>query len=85
MNSTVAAALVAVKKGIRVAQVEAGLRSRDSTMPEEINRLLTDRTADLLLTPPRDADENLLEEGVDPDRIAFVGAGRVLSTIRARS
>lgn len=73
VNSTLAAALVAVKKGIRTAHVEAGLRSGDRTMPEEINRLLTDRIADLLLTPSRDADENLTHEGVDPERIAFVG------------
>jgi UDP-N-acetylglucosamine 2-epimerase (non-hydrolysing) len=73
VNSTVAAALVAVKKGIRVAHVEAGLRSRDWTMPEEINRVVTDRIADLLLTPSRDADENLLREGANPAAIRFVG------------
>jgi UDP-N-acetylglucosamine 2-epimerase (non-hydrolysing) len=73
VNSTLAATLVAVKKGIRVAHVEAGLRSFDRTMPEEINRILTDRIADLLLTPSRDGDENLRREGVDPVRIRFVG------------
>jgi UDP-N-acetylglucosamine 2-epimerase (non-hydrolysing) len=73
VNSTVAAALVAVKKGIRVAHVEAGLRSFDRTMPEEINRLLTDQVADLLLTPSRDGDRNLEREGVDPAKIRFVG------------
>jgi UDP-N-acetylglucosamine 2-epimerase (non-hydrolysing) len=73
VNSTVAAALVAVKKGVRVAHVEAGLRSRDRTMPEEINRMVTDAIADLLLTPSPDADENLLREGVSPDSIRFVG------------
>jgi UDP-N-acetylglucosamine 2-epimerase (non-hydrolysing) len=73
VNSTLAAALVAVKKGIRVAHVEAGLRSFDRTMPEEINRLLTDQVADLLLTPSRDGDRNLEREGVDPARIRFVG------------
>jgi UDP-N-acetylglucosamine 2-epimerase (non-hydrolysing) len=73
VNSTLAGTLVAVKKGIRVAHVEAGLRSFDRSMPEEINRLLTDQVADLLLTPSRDGDENLLREGVDPSRIRFVG------------
>lgn len=73
VNSTLAATIVAVKKGIKVAHVEAGLRSLDRTMPEEINRILTDRIADLLLTPSRDGDENLLREGVDPARIRFVG------------
>jgi len=73
VNSTVATALVASKKGIRVAHVEAGLRSRDRTMPEEINRLLTDQLADLLLTPSRDADENLRAEGIPDQRIVFVG------------
>jgi UDP-N-acetylglucosamine 2-epimerase (non-hydrolysing) len=73
VNSTLACALVCAKLGIAVAHVEAGLRSRDRTMPEEINRLLTDQIADLLLTPSRDADENLLAEGIPKERIRFVG------------
>jgi UDP-N-acetylglucosamine 2-epimerase (non-hydrolysing) len=73
VNSTIACALVCVKLGIKVAHVEAGLRSRDRTMPEEINRLLTDQIADLLLTPSPDADENLRAEGIPPERISFVG------------
>src|SRR6266568_5902885 len=73
VNSTLACALVAVKLGVKVAHVEAGLRSRDRTMPEEINRLLTDQIADLLFTPSRDADRNLLVEGIPPERIRFVG------------
>jgi UDP-N-acetylglucosamine 2-epimerase (non-hydrolysing) len=73
VNSTMAAALVAVKLGIRIAHVEAGLRSGDRTMPEEINRLVTDRLAHLLLTPSSDGDENLLAEGVSADRIRLVG------------
>jgi UDP-N-acetylglucosamine 2-epimerase (non-hydrolysing) len=73
VNSTMAAALVAAKLVIPIAHVEAGLRSRDRTMPEEVNRVVTDRLADLLLTPSRDGDENLLHEGVPRDRIHFVG------------
>lgn len=73
VNSTLACALVCSKLGIRVAHVEAGLRSRDRTMPEEINRLLTDQLADLLLTPSEDADENLRNEGIPDERIRFVG------------
>jgi UDP-N-acetylglucosamine 2-epimerase (non-hydrolysing) len=73
VNSTVACALVAAKLGIRVAHIEAGLRSFDRTMPEEINRLLTDQISDLLFTTSRDADENLLREGIDPNKIQFVG------------
>jgi UDP-N-acetylglucosamine 2-epimerase (non-hydrolysing) len=73
VNSTLACALVAAKLHVRVAHVEAGLRSRDRSMPEEINRLLTDQLADLLLTPSRDADRNLLAEGIAPERIRFVG------------
>lgn len=73
VNSTVACALVAAKRGVRVAHVEAGLRSRDRSMPEEINRLLTDQLADLCLTPSRDGDENLRIEGIPESRIAFVG------------
>src|SRR6476620_4664054 len=73
VNSTVAAALVASKLGIRLAHVEAGLRSNDRTMPEEINRLVTDRLANLLLTPSRDADEALRREGEPDEEIVFVG------------
>jgi UDP-N-acetylglucosamine 2-epimerase (non-hydrolysing) len=73
VNSTIACALVAVKLGVKVAHVEAGLRSRDRSMPEEINRLLTDQIADLLLTPSRDADANLRAEGIPARRIRFVG------------
>ena len=73
VNSTLACALVCVKLGIKVAHVEAGLRSRDRTMPEEINRLLTDQIADLLFTPSRDADANLLAEGISAERVRFVG------------
>lgn len=73
VNSTMAAAIVASKLGIRVAHVEAGLRSFDRTMPEEINRLVTDRLANLLLTPSRDADQQLLAEGEPTEEIEFVG------------
>jgi UDP-N-acetylglucosamine 2-epimerase (non-hydrolysing) len=73
VNSTLACALVCVKLGVKVAHVEAGLRSRDRTMPEEINRLLTDQIADLLFTPSADADENLRAEGIPEDRIHLVG------------
>jgi UDP-N-acetylglucosamine 2-epimerase (non-hydrolysing) len=73
VNSTAAATLVCSKIGTRVAHVEAGLRSGDRSMPEEINRLVTDRLADLLLTPSRDADENLRREGIEAHRIRFVG------------
>lgn len=73
VNSTVAAALVAAKLGIRVAHVEAGLRSGDWTMPEEINRVVTDRLSDLLFTTEASADENLRAEGVPDERVHFVG------------
>ena len=73
VNSTLACALVCVKLGVKVAHVEAGLRSRDRTMPEEINRLLTDQISDLLFTPSRDADDNLRAEGIPEERIRFVG------------
>jgi len=73
VNSTVAAALVASKLGIPVAHLEAGLRSRDRTMPEELNRIVTDHLSDLLLTPSADGDENLLAEGIPASRIARVG------------
>ncbi|MEM9291331.1 MAG: UDP-N-acetylglucosamine 2-epimerase (non-hydrolyzing) [Acidobacteriota bacterium] len=73
VNSTLAATLVASKRGIRVAHVEAGLRSFDRGMPEELNRLLTDQLADLLLTPSPEAAVNLRAEGIPDERIAFVG------------
>lgn len=73
VNSTVAAALVCAKLRVPVAHVEAGLRSHDRTMPEEINRVVTDQIADLLLTPSADGDANLLREGIAPEKIHRVG------------
>jgi UDP-N-acetylglucosamine 2-epimerase (non-hydrolysing) len=73
VNSTLACTLVAVKKGVPVAHVEAGLRSFDRTMPEEINRVLTDQIADLLYTTERAAHDNLAREGIDASRAHFVG------------
>lgn len=73
VNSTVAASFAAVKLGVKVAHLEAGLRSFDRTMPEEINRIVTDAIADLLWTPSPDGDSNLLREGVSPERIERVG------------
>jgi UDP-N-acetylglucosamine 2-epimerase (non-hydrolysing) len=82
VNSTIACALVAGKLGVKVAHVEAGLRSFDRTMPEEINRILTDQISDLLLTPSRDADENLLREGIAPEKIRFVGNVMIDTLVR---
>lgn len=73
VNSTMATAIVAAKLGVRIAHVEAGLRSGDRSMPEEINRLITDRLADLLLTPSVDANATLLAEGEPASEIVFVG------------
>ena len=73
VNSTMAAAIVAAKLGVKVAHVEAGLRSNDRTMPEEINRIVTDRLANLLLTPSRGASQTLRDEGEPEEEIAFVG------------
>ena len=73
VNSTLACALVCAKLGVKVGHVEAGLRSRDRSMPEEINRVLTDQIADLLFTPSEDADKNLLAEGIPAERIRLVG------------
>ncbi|KXK09344.1 MAG: UDP-2,3-diacetamido-2,3-dideoxy-D-glucuronate 2-epimerase [Microgenomates bacterium OLB22] len=73
VNSTLACALVATKMGIKVAHVEAGLRSRDRTMPEEINRLLTDQISDILFTPSEDANMNLLREGIPSEKVYLVG------------
>ena len=83
VNSTVAAALVAAKLGIPVGHVEAGLRSRDRSMPEELNRIVTDQLADLLFAPSRDAMENLCREGVPPQRVHFVGNVMIDSLIMA--
>lgn len=82
VNSTLACALVCVKLGNKVAHVEAGLRSRDRTMPEEINRLLTDQISDLLFTTSEDADRNLLAEGIPAERIRFVGNVMIDSLIK---
>ena len=82
VNSTLAASLVASKLLIPVAHVEAGLRSRDRTMPEEINRMVTDRLSDLLLTPSIDGNENLVAEGVSPDKIHLVGNIMIDSVLR---
>lgn len=82
VNSTVAAALACAKLGVPVGHVEAGLRSRDRTMPEEINRLVTDQLSDLLFTPSSDGDENLLREGVDPSRIHLVGNVMIDTLVR---
>ncbi len=82
VNSTVAAALVCAKLLIPVAHVEAGLRSFDRTMPEEINRILTDQIADLLFTPSEDADKNLLHEGIAPEKIHCVGNVMIDTLVR---
>lgn len=73
VNSTMACTMVCAKMGIRIAHIEAGLRSFDRTMPEEINRLVTDALADLLLTPSEDANEHLLREGIAKEKIKLVG------------
>jgi UDP-N-acetylglucosamine 2-epimerase (non-hydrolysing) len=73
VNSTIACALVVKKLQIPVAHLEAGLRSYDERMPEEINRVLTDRISDILLTPSLEANENLIKEGISPEKIHFVG------------
>ncbi|MBZ5704895.1 MAG: UDP-N-acetylglucosamine 2-epimerase (non-hydrolyzing) [Acidobacteriia bacterium] len=82
VNSTMAAALVCSKLQIRVGHVEAGLRSHDRTMPEEINRLITDQLSDLLFTPSADADENLQREGIKPARIHLVGNVMIDTLVR---
>jgi UDP-N-acetylglucosamine 2-epimerase (non-hydrolysing) len=82
VNSTVAAAMVCSKLGIRVGHVEAGLRSGDRTMPEEINRLLADQISDLLFTPSPDGDENLLREGIAPEKIYRVGNVMIDTLVR---
>ena len=84
VNSTLAGALVANKMGIRLAHVEAGLRSFDRTMPEEINRILTDAIADLCFTTEPAANENLLREGVGAERIHHVGNVMIDTLFRCR-
>ena len=82
VNSTLAATLVCSKIGIRVGHVEAGLRSFDRSMPEEINRVITDQLADLLFTPSVDGNENLSREGVCADRVFLVGNVMIDTLIR---
>jgi UDP-N-acetylglucosamine 2-epimerase (non-hydrolysing) len=82
VNSTVAAALVCTKIGIPIGHVEAGLRSFDRTMPEEINRLLTDQMADLLFTPSSDGNENLMREGIAKEKIHLVGNVMIDTLVR---
>ncbi len=84
VNSTMAATIAAAKLQIPVAHVEAGLRSGDRGMPEEINRLVTDAISDLLFTPSRDGDANLLREGVAPEKIHFVGNVMIDTLLRCR-
>jgi UDP-N-acetylglucosamine 2-epimerase (non-hydrolysing) len=82
VNSTLAAALVCAKLSVRIGHVEAGLRSRDHNMPEEINRVLTDQLSDLLFTPSVDADENLVGEGIHAGKIHRVGNVMIDSLVR---
>lgn len=82
VNSTMAAALVCAKLGVRIGHVEAGLRSFDRTMPEEINRLVTDQLADMLFTPSTDGEDNLMREGVSRDKIYFVGNVMIDTLVR---
>ncbi len=82
VNSTVAAAMVCAKLLIPVAHVEAGLRSFDRTMPEEINRLLTDQVSDLLFTPSEDGNRNLAREGVAPEKVHLVGNVMIDTLVR---
>ncbi len=83
VNSTIACALVAAKERIPIAHVEAGLRSFDRSMPEEVNRTLTDALSDLLFTTEESANRNLANEGIAPDRIFFVGNLMIDSLVRA--
>lgn len=82
VNSTVAAALLCAKVGVQVGHVEAGLRSFDRTMPEEINRLVTDQLADLLFTPSEDGDFNLRKEGIPREKVHLVGNVMIDSLVR---
>jgi UDP-N-acetylglucosamine 2-epimerase (non-hydrolysing) len=84
VNSTLACALVAVKRGVMVAHVEAGLRSGDRRMPEEINRILTDQVSDYLFTTERTAEANLVREGIPAERVHFVGNVMIDTLLRHR-
>ena len=84
VNSTAAVTMAAVKLGVKVAHLEAGLRSFDRTMPEEINRLVTDAIADYLWTPSQDGNKNLENEGVSSEKIFFVGNIMIDSLVMAR-
>lgn len=85
VNSTLACALVAVKKGVQVVHIEAGLRSYDRAMPEEINRVLTDQICDRLYTTERTAEENLAREGIPSERVCFVGNVMIDSVVFGRA
>ncbi|MBT9505796.1 UDP-N-acetylglucosamine 2-epimerase (non-hydrolyzing) [Rhodoferax sp.] len=85
VNSTLACSLVAVKKGIPVVHIEAGLRSYDRAMPEEINRILTDQISDRLYTTERTAEENLRLEGIPSDRVCFAGNVMIDSVVFGRA
>lgn len=84
VNSTIASALVCAKLLIPVGHVEAGLRSFDKTMPEEINRIVTDQLSELLFTPSKDGNKNLLREGITEEKIFFVGNVMIDTLIRLR-
>lgn len=85
VNSTIACGMVAVKMGIRLVHVEAGLRSYDRTMPEEVNRVLTDQISDYLFTTERSALDNLVREGIDANRVFFVGNVMIDSLLKHRA
>ncbi len=82
VNSTLAASLVCAKLAVRVAHVEAGLRSFDRRMPEEINRLVTDQLSNLLFTPSQDGNDNLQREGIGPERVCLVGNVMIDTLVR---
>ena len=84
VNSTIACALTASKLGIKIIHVEAGLRSFDRTMPEEINRVLTDAISDILFTSERSAEDNLVSEGVSKEKIFFVGNVMIDSLLKQK-
>lgn len=85
VNSTLACSLVAVKKGVPVVHIEAGLRSYDRAMPEEINRILTDQISDRLYTTERSAEENLAREGIPSERVCFAGNVMIDSVVFGRA